>query len=487
MTMNALISPDHRIGLIAKAATAPAPPELETVFVGEAAVGANFAAATAPLAAAAALGFVPAPGDVSLNGLPLAFTDAGSFAQVFPGDDSWLARAVNDFFAAGGLKAWVVRVVVDPTAPLAAPIAAPTKSVLLALQPGPQSGLAIAAQVPSAGLVAFPDLEYACLESIAPPPQAPQPPAPPAAFRPLRDIIEPSSGSGTAPSPASPVAPFDALNLISQALAGLRPDMICLFALPIGADPTQSQPALVDRAVTYLRGAAALAGGNGSIPRVLGGADLPQVQAFAPLLTDAQGRLATPSGLVAGLLCARAETVGVWRSLAGAALPGGATPLRRIESNTLTELRNSGIVVLKYSQGATLLDDDIMACQQHQPGSAQLRAAGGRRLMGWLLRQLKSFGEQLVFENVLDDGRVELVLTSLFAELFKQGALQGGQVSDAVRITRRELSMRNAYAFDIWVSTAVAVETIRLRFLDGAVSASLGATNLGATNLGAAA
>jgi len=107
--------------------------------------------------------------------------------------------------------------------------------------------------------------------------------------------------------------------------------------------------------------------------------------------------------------------------------------------------------------------------------------------MGWLLRQLKSFGEQLVFENVLDDGRVELVLTSLFAELFKQGALQGGQVSDAVRITRRELSMRNAYAFDIWVSTAVAVETIRLRFLDGAVSASLGATNLGATNLGAAA
>ena len=75
------------------------------------------------------------------------------------------------------------------------------------------------------------------------------------------------------------------------------------------------------------------------------------------------------------------------------------------------------------------------------------------------------------------------MLTSLFAKLFKQGALQGGQVSDAVRITRRELSMRNAYAFDISVATAVAVETIRLQFLDGAVTASIGTV----ANLGAAA
>jgi hypothetical protein len=499
MTMSALVSPDRRIRLVAQSAVASNAPELETVFVGKSASKENFAAATAPRAAAADLGFTPASGDLSLNSLPLAFTDAGSFAQAFPDDDSWLARAVNDFFAAGGLRAWVVRVEVDPADPLAAYIGAvppaahigavPPDAYIGALTPtayvrsplfpvplAPQSGFAIAAQVDSAGLVVFPDLEYDCLASIAPPPLAPPPLPQPAAFRPLKDFIEPSSGPGALTKPAVPVVPFDALTRISRALAALRPDMICLFALPIGADPTLSQPAMVNRAVTYLRGPKALDGGNGAIPRVLGGSDQPRVQAFAPLLRDALGRNATPSGLAAGLFCARAETLGVWRSLAGGALPLGATPLRRIESNALAELRNCGVVVLKYTQGATVLDDDILACQQHQSGSGQLRAAGGRRLMGWLVRELRSYGEQLVFENVVDDGRVELVLTSLFAELFKQGALQGGQLSDAVRITRRrDLSKPNAYAFDIQIATAVAVETIRLQFLEGAVTASLGA------------
>ena len=69
--------------------------------------------------------------------------------------------------------------------------------------------------------------------------------------------------------------------------------------------------------------------------------------------------------------------------------------------------------------------------------------------MGWLLRNLQSFGEQLVFENVLDDGRVELALTSLFATLLKRGALSGRQVTDAVTITRRDAGQSNAVAFDI--------------------------------------
>jgi hypothetical protein len=151
------------------------------------------------------------------------------------------------------------------------------------------------------------------------------------------------------------------------------------------------------------------------------------------------------------------------------------TPVRPIESNALAKLRNSGIVALRFVQGGTILDDDIMACWDNLPGSAQRRAAGGRRLIGWLIRSLQSFGEQLVFENVFDDGRVELVLTTLFAELFKRGALAGGQVSDAVRITRRKLDMRNAYAFDIAVATVSAVETIRLQFLDGVLTTTLGA------------
>ncbi|MBV8105646.1 MAG: hypothetical protein JO223_13670 [Hyphomicrobiales bacterium] len=465
--MNALVSPDHRIRLIGAASVAPIAPELEAVFVGEAAASPAFGAAASAVVAAAALGFSPAEGDTSLNGLPLAFTDVGSFVAAFPDDDSWLARAVRDYFAAGGLRAWVVRVAVDQAAPLDAYVSA--SPPVLATQP--LSAIAIAAQAPSAGLLVLPDLEQACLAAAAPAPPLPSTPPPDmSVFRPAKDFVDPTPSSAAtklqaAQAPTAPIAPFDVLKRVSAALAVLRPDMIGLFALPVGADPTLSQPALAKRAVAYVHGAVA--------PNPA--TDLPHVQALAPLVMDASGEIATPSGLVAGLLCAAAQTDGVWRSVAGRSLPLGVTPVRPIESNALAELRKSGIVALRFVQGGTILDDDIMACWQNFPGSAQRRAAGGRRLIGWLIRNLQSFGEQLVFENVLDDGRVELVLTSLFAELFKRGALAGGQVSDAVRITRRELHVPNAYAFDIAVATVSAVETIRLQFLDGVLTSTSGA------------
>jgi hypothetical protein len=127
-----------------------------------------------------------------------------------------------------------------------------------------------------------------------------------------------------------------------------------------------------------------------------------------------------------------------------------------------------------------VLDDDILACMQGPAGSAARRAAGTRRLVGWLVRNLRVYGEQLVFESVLDDGRVELVLNSLFADLFKRGALTGGQVSDAVQIKRLSLGKPNAVGFQIWVSTALAVESIRLQFLEGTLQTSLGTLALAA-------
>ncbi len=461
--MKTLVSPDHRIRLSAQSAVAAIAPELEAVFVGQSAATPAFNSAAAALAAAAALGFSPAADDTSLNNLPLAFTDIGSFVAAFPADDTWLARAVRDYFAAGGRRAWVVRVAPGPAAPLDAYVSASPPI----LAPEPQSGLAIAAQIPSAGLLVLPDLEYFCLAATLPPPALPPAPSVAPVFRPLEDFIAPPPAPAAPPVPATPIAPFDVLARVSGALAVLRPDMICLFALPVGADPTQSQPMLAKRAVAYVHGSAG--------PSGVAVNDMPQIQALAPLVRDVSGAIATPSGVVAGLLCAIAQSDGVWRSIAGHLLPLGVTPLRRIESNALALLRRSGIAVLRFVQGGTILDDDILACQDGTFGAAQRRAAGGRRLIGWLIRSLQRFGEQLVFENVLDDGRVELVLTSLFAELFKRGALAGGQVSDAVRITRRAVDRRNAYAFDIAVATGIAVETIRLQFLDGALTTTLGA------------
>jgi hypothetical protein len=453
--MSALVSPDRRVELATRLPQAVGP-QLEAVFLGATAASPNLGAATAPLAAAAQLGFAPVEGDTSLTLLPLAFADAASFAAVFPADDTWLARAVRDYFAAGGLRAWVVRVEADVAAPLDAYLAA-------ARAP---SGIDVAAQIPSAGLLLLPDLEFLCLQAATP-----QPPAPPAspvapAFRPLGDLGDtPAAIAGDVGPGPTPLAPADVLAQVSVALAARRTDMLCLFALPVGADPRQSMAALVSRADSYVHGAAAP------------GTDLPQVQALAPLLRDADGALASASGQLAGLLCASAQADGVWRSLAGRTLPLGATPVRRVESSALDVLRRSGIVTLRYDAGGTVLDDDILACREARgvPGNAARRAGGTRRLIGWLVRALRSFGEQLVFENVLDDGRVQLVLTDLFDTLHRRGALTGLQLADAVRITQKRAA-DNAVAFDIEVATAVAVETLRLRFLDGSLTTGIGAT-----------
>jgi hypothetical protein len=77
-----------------------------------------------------------------------------------------------------------------------------------------------------------------------------------------------------------------------------RPDMLCLFALPVGADETLSVPALMKRIVSYL------SGGVEPAP------DLPRVQAFAPLLLDSSGATGSPSGLIAGVLSASAQASG---------------------------------------------------------------------------------------------------------------------------------------------------------------------------------
>jgi hypothetical protein len=449
-----LVAPDYRVTLADQNPVATQP-ELEAVFIGLATVGDPTAAANAR-AAAARLGYGTAD-DPSLTGRPLAFASAAAFTAAFPADDSWLAHAVTDYFNAGARRGWVVRIDANPTAPL---------DDFLSLAPPitgdlPQSGAGIAMQVPTAGLLVLPDLEQLCLESALPPPPVPSSPPGPTAFRPAADFLAPP------PLPVRPlpprtslIDPFEILTRIS-ALLTARPDMLCLFALPIGADQTQSVSRLLQRANAYLHGTN------------LQGADLPRLQALAPLLRDATGAIATPSGLVAGFLAATAETDGVWRSIAGRPLPLGATPLRRIESNALDELRAMGVAPLRFAGTSTTLDDDILALRR-SPANAPRRAAGIRRLMGWLLRNLESFGEQLVFENVLDDGRVELILSNLFDTLLQRGALSGRQLDEAVTITRSNPAP-NAVQFDIGINTAIAVETIALRFLNGSVTATLGA------------
>jgi hypothetical protein len=450
-----LVSPDQRVRLADQFAVAAAA-ELEAVFVGAAAAQPTFGVASTAVSAAVQIGFKPDAGDVSLNNLPLAFSSAAAFDAAFPGDDSWLAHGVRDFFNAGGVRAWVVRVEVAPATPIDAYMR-PNPPIV---STSPPTGVEIAMQVPTAGLLVLPDLEYLCLASSLPPPTLPVAPPVPIGFRPLSDFVAPPRPLiPPPPVTTATVLPGAVLSRVSTALALRRPDMLCLFALPIGADQTVSVPALVKRAEAYIHA--------NTVP----GPDLPQVQAFAPLMRDATGAIASPSGLITGVLSATAETDGVWRSITGRPLPLGATPLRRIESNALAELRSSGIAVLRFDGSGMVLDDDILAVND-APGAAPRRSAGTRRLMGWLLRNLHRFGEQLVFENVLSGGVVELILTDLFTALLERGALNGRQVSDAVSITRSP-DINDALVYDIRINAAVALETIQLQFLDGTLTTTL--------------
>jgi hypothetical protein len=449
-----LATPDQRTQLADPTPTPASIVALEVAFIGLSngldAIASPAAIDTAPLDDASRvaikaalngakqLGIDQLATDQGLEGLPLVFDGAAGFAAAFPGDDSWLVRAVRDYFAAGGQRAWVVRISGDEDA-------ARTRA------------LEIAMAIPSAGLVLAPDLEHSLLAAIASPPPAPAPPPPGAVFRPAAEFV-------LAPQPprqADAQAPLSsgeaiervqtALRSVNDALAARRRDMVFLFALPIGADLTQSIPALAKRTEAYLKGTA-----------------LSQTQVFAPLLRDPVGGVASPSARIAGRLAQAAQTTGVWRSLAGLVLPLGGVPLRRIESNVLATLRDLGVVVLRYVGSGAALDDDILAVPL---GSD--RFAGALRLRGWLMRSLESLGEALVFENQLDDGRVELALTNFFAQLLRLGALDGRQTTDAFRVVSYPQTNGRAQ-FDIYLAIANAIETIRLQFVDGEVTAALG-------------
>jgi hypothetical protein len=107
------------------------------------------------------------------------------------------------------------------------------------------------------------------------------------------------------------------------------------------------------------------------------------------------------------------------------------------------------------------LNDDGLA----MPRTPSARAAGTQRFVGWLVRELRRFGEQLVFEmGLANDGRVGLALNGFFATLFARGALRGRRLADAVSIQQAAVP-DSGIAYEIGFAPAFAVETIRLRFV----------------------
>lgn len=442
-----LRSPDRRIAL-AEPPVADAAAPLAVVVCGH--WSGPAADAADAVAEAARLGFVP--GDDGLHGVPLRLPSVSAFRAAFPGAAaSWTEQCLRDVFA-GAAAVWVVRVDTDDGPGCLDAYA----------RAGAATGIEVAMAVPDAGLLLLPELERLCLTTALPPPGVPLAPVRAPAFAPLAAPVAAPVAANAAPAPpaaANPVLASDVLASVSRAITRARPDMLCVFALPLGADPRESVPVLVRRAPERLYGADAA-------PT----ASLPGIQALAPLLRDGAGALSSATGSLAAVIAARADAGDIWRTLAGVPLAAGRSVLRQIDTDALDALRADGIAVLRLAGGRTVLDDDVLAWRR-TPFNADRRAGGPYRLRGFLSRALRRLGEQLVFENALDDARVELALTGFFAQLQRRGALTGRAVDEAVTIVRAHAG-EAAVAYAIAYAPSLAIEAMRLSFADGAVSAA---------------
>lgn len=411
---------------------------------------------------------------LALYHLPLALDSYAQFLDLFPdapqartGPDApvgaapWLPLAVEDFFAVGGERLWLVRVPESEG-----------RDGLLAATPGDPAqaetlrGLDAALNVPGIGLVALPDLERLQLPAgLDPEPGLSVPPAT-ARFVPVAGLAR----ADAAPTPPPPVLlpPWPLAELLARLSARFerwRPDVQCLLTLPLAADAdggAEPEPT----ALAWLA--------------ALDGEDLRRAQRLQPIYPYLRGRRAplfSATGLLAGTIAVRAAADGPWRSIAGRDLGGDALPWPEQSPLAAARLRRSpGVGVLLARAGRVVLDDERLPgglpdTRAEQPGlpqpparTAYYRSAEVVRFVNWLLRQLDALGQRLVFVADPNDPRPGLLLEDYFARLYTLGALRGARFEDACTI-RRVSAGAATLAYEIALAPAVPVDAITLSLL----------------------
>jgi hypothetical protein len=408
-----------------------------------------------------------------LSHLPLAFTSLAAFREVFPeagrrspaaprplpGAGSWLSRAVEDFFQAGGELCWVV---VVPEAEGAAgflPSSSATVQGRL-VEPTRLRGFEILAVLPDAGLVAAPDLERLALPPDLVAPDELEAPAPPPEFMPCGSAEAPPARPSL-PPPEPPVPGVRLLlDRVTGFLAAFRPDVQWLHTLPIASrrlrdsehgqwlpapaaaplalDPS-ARPALDELAADEHRA------------RVL--------QPLWPYLRDPGGALWSPSGLLAGVIAESARRQGPWRSVAGRALPTAARPFPAVEVDEAAALREAAhISVLTTPAGPVELDDE------RTPSELFDHSAEAARFFGWFLRRLTRLAESLVFVADPHDRTARLAVEQELERLRHLGVLIGGLGDPAFTVTGAESGKagEGQLILEIELRLALPIDLIRV-------------------------
>jgi hypothetical protein len=251
------------------------------------------------------------------------------------------------------------------------------------------------------------------------------------------------------------------LTRIIQPLERYRPDMQCLWTLPLAYRQgthraTLSEAAL--RALARLQDSPTIARG------------LHRVQLLYPYLSNRDRPLFSATGRLAGRIALQAAQRGPWRSVAGQDLGRNAVPYPSVRQAQASRWREQpGIGVLLRRGGRLYLDDERLASpytpkygQALRDDSAQ-RSGELVRFMGFLQRRLQRLGEQLIFTADPGDARPGLLLRQFFTGLHRIGALRGRFPDEAFRI-RRAAAPAQVLSYEIEVAPALPVDRIRISF-----------------------
>lgn len=414
-----------------------------------------------------------------LHHLPIPLRSSAEFRDIFPeaastdteyvsvlaGRRAWLPRCVDDFFANGGEKLWLVPVPQNDGSNGFLPAADTRLHDVSSLR-----GIASALVIPSVGSLALPDLERLQVPARLPDiPRVrldnPDPQFLPCSTDTGDDHRERRNHSemelGDMPDPA-------AFNILLQGIlpfmAQHRPDVQCLLTLPLAYAGELDSPAVDQRALQWLR----------DIRDGDSGHRLRQMQFLFPYLRGADFSLHSPVGVISGKQSAQAQAKGPWRSIAALPLRSDGLPYPRLSIAETVSLRDDpGVGVVQQRNQSLQLDDERLVVPALHPqdyvyaGNLQrfdgFRSAEIMRLLGYLRRQLDALGDQLVFNVDYRDPRPRLLLEHFFRQLLSQGALRGATAEDAFNI--REIQSREgAMIYEIMIAPAFPIDRIRLTF-----------------------
>lgn len=394
------------------------------------------------------------------------------YRSVLAGDRAWLPDAVDDFFAQGGERLWVVRV---PEADgQRGFLSLPGRGLN---EPEALQGLATVLAVAEVGVVAMPDLERLQIPAELPDVPRVRLENPQPRFLPCGgergDTHRERRHADEMPDAPAPWPTGTLLRAVLRDLDRYRPDIQWLFTLPPGYASAAGRPVLdpaARQAVEALRGER-------------DAAQLRRVTLLFPYLRSHRRRLSSPTGAVAGAQAAVAQQAGPWRSMAGRPLRSEARPYPAVSRQDVVAWRDTpGIGVLEHRRGALTLDDERLtvpalpaadyprsAVAATDSPLAGYRSGEVMRLLGHLIRELRALGESLIFDVDPRDPRPRMALERYFRRLHAAGALRGRRPEQAFRVTQRTAPPAELH-YDIEIAPAFPVDRIRLTFAnrDGA-------------------